>query len=83
MRAAWICLSADAEHVVEKGVPVIYGCVTNRPSRDALKQQQLIFSHNSWNDWALLAHLGLQSPAGLTRTSRWPITWLVAGAGPC
>ena len=83
MRAAWICLSADAEQLVEAGVLVVYCCVTNHRSCNALKQQLFIFSHNSWNDWALLTHVGLQSPACLTRTSRWPITWLVAGAGHC
>lgn len=82
MRAAWICLSADAEQLVEVGVLVVYWCVTNHRSCNTLKQL-FIFSHNSWNDWALLIHVGLQSPAGLTRTSRWPITWLVAGAGHC
>lgn len=67
MRAAWIRLSADAKQPVERGVLVVYCCVINHPNRNTLKQQPFIISRNSWNNWALLAHMGLQSPVCLTR----------------
>lgn len=51
MREAWVCLSADEKQPGERGVLVVYCCVTNHPKLSALEQQPLIFSHNSWIDW--------------------------------